>query len=251
MYKYLKTEKKENIEIITFMRPEQLNAMNREFMDEITEAFSAANRDDAVRAVIVTGSGRAFMAGADIKEYAAQTDEEFLAFQRKGWELYDQAELGKKPFIAAVNGFALGGGFEIALACDLIVASEDAVFGLPEVHLGLVPGGGGTQRLAQRVGVGRLREILYFGGRFTARQMLDWGVVNDVVPADRLLDTSAELARRLSRRSPEALAALKRLAFLSTCPVELKTRMEEEGKYLFELYHTPFAKQRIREFAEK
>ncbi len=251
MYQYLKVEKKDGIAVVTFMRPEQLNAMNRAFMDEIVGAFHEANEDDDVRVVLVTGSGRAFMAGADIKEYAAQTDEEFLAFQKKGWELYDEAEKGKKPFIAVVNGFALGGGFEIAAACDMIVASEDAQFGLPEVHLGLVPGGGGTQRLIQKIGVNRLREILYFGGKFSAAQMKEWGVVNYVVKNNELMDFAMELAAKLTRRSPEAIAALKQLAYLSTCPRELPERMEKEGEYLFDLYHTPFAKKKINDFANK
>ncbi len=116
MYQYLTMEKQDGIALITFRRPGQLNAMNRAFMDEIIDAFHCANEDGEVKAVLVTGEGRAFMAGADIKEYAAQTDEEFLAFQKKGWELYDEAEKGSKPFIAVVNGFALGGGFEIAAA---------------------------------------------------------------------------------------------------------------------------------------
>lgn len=251
MYKYLTLEKQDGIAIVTFMRPEQMNAMNREFMNEIVDAFREANEDNSVKVVLVTGSGKAFMAGADIKEYAAQTDEEFLAFQKKGWELYDEAEKGKKPFIAVVNGYALGGGFEIAAACDLIVASENAQFGLPEVHLGLVPGGGGTQRLIQKIGINRVKEILYFGGKFSAAQMKDWGIVNHVVPADQLMDFAKEWAAKLTRRSPEALAALKELAYLSTCPQELPDRMTKEAECLFHLYHTPFAKAKINDFANK
>lgn len=251
MYRYLTVEKQEGIAVITFRRPRQLNAMNRAFMDEIADAFSCVNKDDEVRVVLVTGEGRAFMAGADIKEYAAQTEQEFCAFQRKGWELYDEAEKREKPFIAVVNGFALGGGFEIAAACDMIIAGEDAVFGLPEVHLGLVPGGGGTQRLIQKLGINRVREILYLGGKYPASKMLEWGVVNYVVPSEELLSFAMEIAAKLTRRSQVALAQLKKLVYLSTCPMDLEKRMEEEGKSLYMLFHTPEAQRKIQDFANK
>lgn len=251
MYQYLTVEKADGIAEITFRRPEQLNAMNQKFMDEIVDAFHEVNEDGDVRVVLVTGEGRAFMAGADIKEYAAQTDEQFDAFQKKGWSLYQEAERGNKPFIAVVNGFALGGGFEIAMSCDMIIASENAQFGLPEVHLGLVPGGGGTQRLIQKVSINRAKEILYLGGKFSARQFCDWGIVNYVVPEENLMDKAREIAAKLARRSPQAIAALKRLAFLSTCPVELDERMKQEAANLSVLYHTEEAQKKIHEFANK
>ncbi len=251
MYHYLTVEKKEGIAVVTFCRPSQLNAMNRRFMDEIVGVFHEMNEDDSVRVVLVTGEGRAFMAGADIKEYAAQTDEQFDAFQKKGWSLYKEAERGKKPFIAVVNGFALGGGFEIAMSCDMIIASENAQFGLPEVHLGLVPGGGGTQRLIQKVSVNRAREILYLGGKFSAKQFYDWGIVNYVVPEEALMAKAREVAEKLARRSPAAIAALKRLVYLSTRPLELDERMEQEAADLSALYHTQEAQKKIQEFASK
>lgn len=251
MYQYLTIDRQDGVAVVTFQRPEQLNAMNRAFMDEIVNAFHEVNEDETVRTVIVTGCGRAFMAGADIKEYATQTDEEFLAFQKKGWALYDAAEKSSKPYIAAVNGFALGGGFEIATACDMVLASEDAKFGLPEVHLGLVPGGGGTQRLIQKIGINRVREILYIGGQFSAQQMYEWGVVNHIAPADGLMDAAMELARKLARRPAQALAQLKKLAYLSTCPIPLAQRMETEAQTVYDLYHTPEAQKKIHEFANK
>lgn len=251
MRQYLIVERKGPIGVVRFNRPEQLNAMNRVFMDEIIDAFAELNRDDGVGAVVVTGNGRAFMAGADIKEYAAQTDEQFLAFQERGWELYKQAERGSKPFVAMVNGYALGGGFEIVCACDLVVASEDAKFGLPEVHLGLIPGGGGTQRLVQKIGINRVRQMLYLGDQYTAAQMRDWGIVNYVVAAEELEPFCLELAAKLSRRSPEALAQLKRLACLSTEPLSLDDRMRVEGAELLRLFRTPQAREKIDAFVEK
>src|SRR6185312_6190525 len=145
---------------LTFNRPETLNAMDKRMMDEIIDGLEVITRPGAASVDIIAGSGRAFMAGADIKEYSRQTPEEFKVFQEKGRRLYGLIEQANIPFIAAVNGFALGGGFEIALACDFIVAAASAKLGLPEVHLGLIPGGGGAQRLLQRIGMARTKEML-------------------------------------------------------------------------------------------
>lgn len=251
MFQFLETERRGAVGIVRFMRPDQLNAMNRAFMDEIIAAFQQMNQDPEVRVVVVTGSGRAFMAGADIKEYAAQTDEQFLSFQQRGMELYHQAERSDKPYIAMVNGFALGGGFEIACACDMIVASEDAKFGLPEVHLGLVPGGGGTQRLIAKMGINRVKQLLFFGDQYSAQQMMQWGIVNQVAPTDQLEEVCMNLAQKLTRRSPLALAQLKRLAYLSTCPIDLDARMGQEANAVFELFKTPQAKEKIEKFINK
>lgn len=250
-YSFLEILKKDSVGVVRFCRPEQLNAMNRAFMDEIITAFQEMNQDDDVKVVIVTGSGRAFMAGADIKEYADQTDEAFISFQKRGIQLYREAERSNKPYIAMVNGYALGGGFEIACSCDLIVASESAEFGLPEVHLGLVPGGGGTQRLIQKIGINRIKEILYLGGRFTAEQFKEWGIVNYVTSKDELEEKTFEIASKLARRPSSAIAELKRLAYLSTCPVDLEERMQEEGKAVFKLFKTLEAKTLIDEFKRK
>nr|WP_278276530.1 enoyl-CoA hydratase/isomerase family protein [Anaerotruncus rubiinfantis] len=244
-------EKQGPVGFVRFNRPDQLNAMNRAFMDEIVEAFTEMNADDEVRAVIVTGNGRAFMAGADIKEYAVQTDAQFLAFQERGTALYRQAERGKKPFIAMVNGFALGGGFEIACACDLIIASKEAKFGLPEVHLGLVPGGGGTQRLIQKLSINRIKQMLFLGDQYTAEQMQEWGVVNYVTEPEELEAFTVSIAQKLARRSPAALAELKRLVYLSTCPKDLDERMTEEGNTVLRLFKTPEARQKIEDFMNK
>ena len=251
MYQYLTFQKEDGIAVIQFMRPEQLNAMNRAFMDEIVQSLEEANSAEDVKAIILTGSGRAFMAGGDIKEYAAQTDDEFRSFQKQGSRIYKNAECNEKPVIAAVNGFALGGGFEITLACDLIVAAESASFGLPEINIGLIPGGGGTQRLITKIGMNRVKEMMYFGSRYTAEQMLNWGVVNYVVEDNDLLPFAKKLASKLCQRSDTALAELKRLAFLSTRPVEQDDRIQAEFAALFKLFHTPEAKTLIENFANK
>ena len=167
-FKHIIVKSEDKIGFLIFNRPTQLNAMNREMMDEIIEAIRLINTDDSINVGVITGSGRAFMAGADIKEYGDQTLEEFKSFQDRGIKLYETIENASKPWIAAVNGFALGGGFEIALSCDMILASATAKMGLPEVFLSLVPGGGGTQRLIQKVGINRAKELLFFGGQYTA-----------------------------------------------------------------------------------
>ena len=251
MYQYLTATKENGIAIIQFMRPDQLNAMNRAFMNEIADALNDAFLSPEAQVIILTGSGRAFMAGADIKEYAAQTDEEFNAFQNKGKEIYEAIEDSTKPVIAAVNGFALGGGFEICLACDLIVAAKSAKFGLPEVNIGLVPGGGGTQRMIQKVGMNRVKEILFFGGQYTAEKMLEWGAVNYVVEDDQLMPYAKELAAKLQRRSLPAIAELKRLANLSLAPETIEKRRIIEIAALFDLFHTEQAKERILAFSNK
>ena len=251
MYEYLNLTKEDGVALIQFMRPEQMNAMNRDFMDEIVESLEEANADDEVKVIIITGSGRAFMSGADIKKYAAQTDEEFDSFQKRGKDIYFNCEQNKKPVIAAVNGYALGGGFEICLSCDLIVAAKSASFGLPEVNIGLVPGGGGTQRLITRVGITRAKEMLMFGARYSAEKMLDWGVVNYVVEDEELIPYAKEIAARLCRRSAASITELKRLALLSSLPVDRDERLNNEIDTLYRLFHTPEAKTLIDNFANK
>ena len=232
MYQYLSLEKQEGTGIIRFLRPDQLNAMNRAFMDEIAASLKDCFDDPHVNVIILTGSGRAFMAGADIKEYAAQTDDEFVSFQNKGKEIYEAIENSKKPVIAAVNGFALGGGFA-------------------EVNIGLNPGGGGTQRLIQKVNMNRAKEILYFGGQYTADQMLGWGVVNYVVEDSELMDRAKELSAKFQRRSLEAVGEMKRLLHVSVSPLGMDKRRDMEIQTLFDLFHTEQAKERIAAFANK
>lgn len=251
MYQYLELIKKDCIATIRFNRPKQMNAMNRKFMDEIIHALEDINDDINIRVGIITGNGRAFMAGADIKEYASQSEEDFEDFQKRGWRLYQLIENSKKPYIASVPGFALGGGFEILLACDLVVATEEAKMGLPEVHLGLVPGGGGTQRLIQKIGLNRAKEMLYFGGQYSAQALYQWGIVNYVVSSDKLEEKTQELAEKLSRRVPGALAELKKLAQLSLSEESFENRMKEEGKSVYKLFLTSEAKEKINEFIKK
>ncbi len=201
----------DGIRTITINRPDQLNALNRDTIDELDKVLTEADADRSIRVLIITGSGaKAFVAGADIKEFAHFSVEEGKALSADGHKkLFTHVEGMNKPVIAAVNGFALGGGLELAMSCHFRVASETAKLGLPEVGLGVIPGYGGTQRLAQLVGKGKAMEMILLGsaGMMPAAEALQWGLVNHVVPADQLLSTTLELAGKIARNSPTALGS--------------------------------------------
>lgn len=250
-FKTIQLEVKDNIGVLKFNRPEQLNAMNRQMMDEIVEGIHRLNANDDCAVAVIRGEGRAFMAGADIKEYGSQTYEQFESFQEKGKQLYEAIEKASKPWIAAVNGFALGGGFEIALSCDMIVAADSAKMGLPEVFLSLIPGGGGTQRLIQKIGINRVKEMLFFGGQFDAQTMYDWGVVNRVFSAESFIAKTMDFAGKLSRRSQSSIAQLKRLANLSLTAIPFEERINDEANTVKELFLNDEAQAAIQSFINK
>ncbi len=194
---------------ITINRPDQLNALNRATIAELDQALNEAEADKTVRVLIITGSGpKAFVAGADIKEFAHFAVEEGKALAADGQKkLFDHVERMNKPVIAAVNGFALGGGLELAMSCHIRVASDNARMGLPEVSLGVIPGYGGTQRLARLVGKGKAMEMIFTAGMIKADEALQWGLVNHVVAQDQLLAKCNDLAAAIMKNSPTALAA--------------------------------------------
>lgn len=193
---------------ITINREKALNALNKETLDELYLAFSEAFADKAVRGIILTGKGeKAFVAGADIKEFLGHSQEEGMDLARGGHRIFDYIQNGPKPVIAAINGFALGGGVELALACHIRIASTTAKIGLPEVSLGIIPGYGGTQRLAQLVGKGIAFEMILTGDMIDAERALRIGLVNHVVPQDELLGKANELLARVASRSPSAVSA--------------------------------------------
>lgn len=236
---------------LTFRRPSTLNAMNRAMMDEIIDALKTINGMRTVNVAVITGEGRAFMAGADIKEYAAQTDEAFRSFQENGLELYRLIEESHLPFLAAVNGFALGGGFEIALACDFIIASESSKFGLPEVHLGLIPGGGGTQRLLLRLGMNRVKEMLMLGGSYPAAIMKEWGIVSAVAPDNDFEATVLEWTNKLKRRPAQSIKTIKGMLQPDMLERMFRDRLAYEKDAVAKLFGSPLAAELIRSFTEK
>jgi enoyl-CoA hydratase/carnithine racemase len=202
----LKLEKKDAIAYVTIDRPKVLNALNMATMQELWQVFSELKEDKQVRVVILTGSGeKAFVAGADINELARNNPVEAKAYTHKGQATLDLIENLGKPVIACVNGFALGGGCEIAMACTMRLASENARFGQPEVKLGLIPGYGGTQRLPRLVGAGLAMQILLTGEMIPAQEAHRIGLVNEVVAAERLVARAEEIARKIIAMAPLAI----------------------------------------------
>ncbi|MEY2738730.1 MAG: putative 3-hydroxybutyryl-CoA dehydratase [Bacteroidota bacterium] len=201
-------EKHEHIAVITINRPTKLNALNKETIQELHEAFSALNKEQAVKAIIITGSGeKAFVAGADISEFAnfSVLEGQELAAQGQAL-LFDFVQNLSTPVIAAVNGFALGGGLELAMACHIRVASTNAKMGLPEVTLGVIPGYGGTQRLTQLVGKGRAMELIMTAGMIDAETAKSYGLVNHVVAQEELLEFAKGIASKIANNSTVAIA---------------------------------------------
>lgn len=197
---------------IVIDRPRRLNALNTATLLELLDAVATVGADDALRVVVVTGAGdRAFIAGADVNEMVDKTYLEALRFAELGHRVCEALEEVEKPVIAAIGGYALGGGCEIAIACDFAYASTEAVIGVPEVNLGIIPGFGGTQRLLRRIPAGMAREMVITGRRLTAEEALAVGLVNAVYPPDELMPRVEETAARIAKKGPLAVARAKRL----------------------------------------
>ena len=204
----VRTEKRDNILWVTIDRPKVLNALNAKTIEEIGQVFLQARTDDSVRCVILTGAGeKAFVAGADINELASMTPISGKFVSEQGQNVFLAIERFPKPVIAAINGFALGGGCELAMACHVRIASEKAQLGLPEVSLGIIPGYGGTQRMVRVVGTGKALELVCSGDRIGAVEAERIGLVNKVVPADQLASAAEEMAKKFASRSPVAIRA--------------------------------------------
>ena len=207
MYSTLLSEVSNGICTITINRPDKLNALNTTVMNELSQAINDVYSDPKIRSVIITGAGtKAFVAGADISEFLGLSVEQGMAMAKKGQELFFKIENSSKPIIAAVNGFALGGGCELAMACHFRIASENAKFGQPEVNLGLIPGYGGTQRLAQLIGKGRSLELLMSGNLIDAKTALQYGLVNHISPVEELINAARSIAETINSKAPLAVA---------------------------------------------
>jgi enoyl-CoA hydratase len=211
-YTNILTAQNGHVLTITINRPKQLNALNKDTINELNEALTAADKDSGIGAVILTGSGdKAFVAGADIKEFASFDVENGQKLAKEGQEkLFNLLENLSKPVIAAVNGFALGGGLELAMASHIRVASDNAKMGLPEVSLGVIPGYGGTQRLAQLVGRGKAMELVTTAGMISASDAKDCGLVNHVTTAEELIGLAEKIASKIIKNSPNAISAAMR-----------------------------------------
>lgn len=219
--------------IITINRPNKLNALNKKTLEEIQEAFSYASSNKEVKGVILTGAGqKSFVAGADIAEFVGLSADEGKKVAQHGQRIFKQIENFPKPVIAAVNGFALGGGCELSMACHLRIASENAKFGQPEVNLGLIAGYGGTQRLIQYIGKTKAMELHMTADVINAEQALQYGLVNYVVPQDILITKCMELMEKIKSKSPKAISGVINSinAYFENGEDGFKTEIEEFGK---------------------
>lgn len=250
-YQNLQIEDTGFIRRITIAREEKLNALNKVTLASLHEAIEAALVADGVRGVILTGAGeKAFVAGADIAEFASYDSAQGQALAREGQSnVFDLIHHARKPFIAAINGFALGGGLELALACHIRVAASHAKLGLPEVSLGLIPGYGGTQRLTQLSGRGRALEMILTGDMVTADQALEWGIVNHVVGADQLIEKAEGLLQRIVARSPNAIAAA--IEAINAAEGNTKPGFETEISAFGNCFGTPDFNEGVSAFLEK
>ena len=207
MHQTLLTTLENNILTITINRPDKLNALNKAVIAELEEVINEIEKDESIKAAIITGAGqKAFVAGADISEFTGLTSGEGMDLARRGQEVFFEIENASIPIIAAVNGFALGGGCELAMACHFRIASENAQFGQPEVNLGLVPGYGGTQRMPQLIGKGRALELLMTGNMIDASTALRYGLVNHVVNQEELLEKAKTILQTILTKAPLAIA---------------------------------------------
>ena len=205
-FKNLLVEVDNNIAIVTINRPEKLNALNNETVEELDKVFSQLNDDENIYVIILTGSGeKAFVAGADISELNKLDEQTAKMFSEKGQKVFSRIEKMEKPVIAAVNGYALGGGCEIALACNIRLASDNAVFGQPEVNLGIIPGYGGTQRLTRLINSGRAAEYILTGDIINAEEALKIGLVNKVYMQNELMDKAKEMAKKICSKGQFAI----------------------------------------------
>lgn len=248
-YENIILEKDGKTAVITINRPESLNALNYKTIQELSEAFGQLNDDADVRVIILTGSGeKSFVAGADIKEFSDFGTKAAEDLARNGQNiLFNKIENLNKPVIAAVNGFALGGGLELAMCCHIRYASANAKLGLPEVTLGLIPGYGGTQRLPQLVGKGLANELIFSAKMITAERAKEIGLVNEVFNSEELLDKTKELATLISRNSPMGISKAIAAVNLSGTPKGFETEIKSFG----ELFEMDDKKEGVTAFLEK
>lgn len=243
-------EQKGFVGVITIDRPKALNALNSEVLADLEKVIDAISVDET-RCVVLTGAGeKSFVAGADIGEMSGLSKAEGKAFGKKGNDIFRKIETLPVPVIAAVNGFALGGGCELSMSCDIRIASENAVFAQPEVSLGITAGFGGTQRLARIIGVGKAKELLYTTNKIKAPEALALGLVNAVYPADQLMDEAMKLAEKIARNAPIAVRATKK-AINDGLQVDMDKAIEIEEELFGSCFESQDQRNAMTAFVEK
>ena len=249
-YENLLLKKEGNIGILSINRPDELNALNSKVLTELNIAIDHIIKDDEIHVLIITGEGRAFVAGADIEEMKGKNPSEAREFANNGLNLFRKIELMEKPVIAAVNGFALGGGCELAMCCDIRIASEKAKFGQPEVGLGITPGFGGTQRLSRLVGLGKAKELIFTADIIKADEALRIGLVNSVVAPELLMDEALKLANKIGSKGQLAVRYSK-TALNRGYETDLETGMIIEKELFALCFATQDQKEAMSAFLEK
>jgi enoyl-CoA hydratase len=249
-YENISVQKRNKVAVVVVNRPEKMNALNIPTREEILRAFEELRNDEDVRAVVITGAGeKAFIAGADISEFAGKSAQQQRAVMR-ACRAFDSVEDFPKPVIAMINGFALGGGCELAMACDIRIASSRAKFGQPEIKLGIIPGGGGTQRLPRLIGEGKAMELILTGDMIDAEEALKMGLVNCVVPPDQLEAKTMEIANRIAEMSPIALSMAK-MAVKSAARLDLRAGLDTELDLFALCFSSEDKEEGVRAFLEK
>ena len=247
-YTSILVETRGRVGLITLNRPQAMNALNNQLMRELMDALADFDKEDAIGAMVITGNGKAFAAGADIKEMADKTIQEMMDSDHIA--VFGRMRTIQKPVIAAVSGWALGGGFEVALSCDMIIASDSATFGLPEITLGVIPGAGGTQRLVRAVGKPLAMEMILNNRRIDAQEALQHGLVNRVTPVTDYLNEALRFAEEIASRAPLAVRAAKRMINQSYERF-LTDGLAEEKQVLYNLFSTDDQTEGMKAFIEK
>lgn len=247
-YKNVLIRKERGVGVVQFDRPQALNALNREMMAEVIDALEQFDADEQVGCLVVTGNERAFAAGADIKQMAEATPVQML--NNPFIDYWDRLQRIAKPIVAAVSGFALGGGCEFAMACDMIIASESALFGQPEINLGVMPGAGGTQRLTRAVGKAVAMEMVLNDRRLSADEAVRFGLANRVVPVESYLEEAVRFAAEIAARAPVAVRMAKE-AINAAFEMPLQPALAHERRLFYMLFSTEDQKEGMEAFIEK
>ena len=247
-FAHIKVETHDRVGLVQLNRPKALNALNRQLMEEIVNALRSYDEDPNIGAIVITGDGRAFAAGADIKEMLEASSVQMLS--NDTISLWDQVTDIKKPVLAAVSGWCLGGGNELAMACDMIVASESAKFGQPEINIGVIPGAGGTQRLTRAVGKALAMEMVLNNRHLSAAEALQYGLVNKVVPDELYLEEAMNLAAEIASRAPLAVRFGKEMVN-QAFETSLTEGIADERRNFYFLFSTDDQREGMQAFVEK
>jgi len=247
-YEHILVETEPPVGIIRLNRPKVLNALSFDVLREIVDALEKFDKDETIKATLLTGSDEAFSAGADIKELSEATPVSLI--ERNQFALWDRLKRTAKPIVGAVSGYAYGGGCELAMNCDIIIASETAKFGQPEINIGIMPGAGGTQRLTRTIGKFRSMEMILTGQPITAREAEKHGLVNKVVPVEAYLQEAKKLAMQISQKAPVAVRLAKE-AVLKAFDTPLEEGLQYERRNFYLLFSTEDMKEGMKAFTEK